>query len=275
MNYKNLVRQIISEIIQDQMTPTMKYYAFDWDDNLMYMPTSIRLTDDEGNTVGMTTRDFAEYRDLVGKEPFEYEGHTIVGPAKDAYVEFGVTYDKQFLIDAMKSPTGPAWSDFVEAVNNGSIFAIITARGHTPSILKQAVYNLIQKNMHGLNKEELVKNLRKYRDISDEEDLTDNELIKVYLGMCKWHPVSYGEGSAAKPEKLKVSAMGQFKDYVYDLSRRLQEKAYMKNRISNYFTPYIGFSDDDLKNVESMKKDFDDDSGINIYYTGGGNKTKI
>ena len=49
----------------------------------------------------------------------------------------------------------------------------------------------------------------------------------------------------------------------------------MKNRISNYFTPYIGFSDDDLKNVESMKKDFDDDSGVNIYYTGGGNKTKI
>ena len=93
--------------------------------------------------------------------------------------------------------------------------------------------------------------------------------------MCKWHPVSYGEGSAAKPEKLKVSAMGQFKDYVYDLSRKLQEKAYMKNRISNYFTPYIGFSDDDLKNVESMKKDFDDDSGVNIYYTGGGNKTKI
>ena len=275
MNYKKIVKEIISEIIQDQMTPTMKYYAFDWDDNLMYMPTSIRLTDDEGNTVGMTTRDFAEYRDLVGKEPFEYEGHTIVGPAKDAYVEFGVTHDKQFLIDAMKSPIGPAWSDFVEAVNNGSIFAIITARGHTPSILKQAVYNLIQKNMHGLNKEELVKNLRKYRDISDEEDLTDNELIKIYLGMCKWHPVSYGEGSAAKPEKLKVSAMGQFKDYVYDLSRKLQEKAYMKNRISNYFTPYIGFSDDDLKNVESMKKDFDDDSGVNIYYTGGGKKTKF
>jgi len=275
MNYKNLVRQIISEIIQDQMTPTMKYYAFDWDDNLMYMPTSIRLTDDEGNTVGMTTRDFAEYRDLVGKEPFEYEGHTIVGPAKDAYVEFGVTYDKQFLIDAMKSPTGPAWSDFVEAVNNGSIFAIITARGHTPSVLRNAVYNLIQRNMHGLNKKELVKNLRKYRDIADEEDLTDNELIKVYLGMCKWHPVTYGEGSAAKPEKLKVSAMKQFMEYVKNLSQRLQEKAFMKNKISNYFTPYIGFSDDDLKNVETMKKHFDDESGLEIYHTGGGKKTKF
>jgi hypothetical protein len=41
------------------MTPTMKYYAFDWDDNLMYMPTKIYLKDDKGNSVGMSTEDFA------------------------------------------------------------------------------------------------------------------------------------------------------------------------------------------------------------------------
>ena len=42
MNYKKIVKEIISEIIHDQMKPTMKYYAFDWDDNLMYMPTKIK-----------------------------------------------------------------------------------------------------------------------------------------------------------------------------------------------------------------------------------------
>lgn len=275
MNYKKIVKEIISEIIQDQMKPTMKYYAFDWDDNLMYMPTKIYLKDENGKSVGMSTEDFAEYRTEVGKEPFEYEGHTIVGFDEDAFRDFKVTGDKKFLVDAMKAPTGPAWDDFVEAVNNGSIFAIVTARGHTPSVLKQGVYNLIQKNMHGLNKEELVKNLRKYRDISDEEDLTDDELIKTYLEMCKWHPVSFGEGSAANPEELKVSAMRQFMEYVKNLSQRLQEKAYMKNKISNYFTPYIGFSDDDLKNVQTMKKHFDDESGLDIYHTGGGKKTKF
>ena len=275
MNYKKFVREIISEIIQDQMKPTMKYYAFDWDDNLMYMPTKIYLKDDNGNSVGMSTEDFAEYRTEVGKEPFEYEGHTIVGFDDDAFRDFKVTGDKKFLVDAMKAPTGPAWDDFVEAVNNGSIFAIITARGHTPSILKQGVYNLIQKNMHGLNKKELVKNLRKYRDISEEDDLTDDELIQTYLEMCKWHPVSFGEGSAANPEELKVSAMRQFMEYVKNLSQRLQEKAFMKNKISNYFTPYIGFSDDDLKNVQTMKKHFDDESGLDIYHTGGGKKTKF
>jgi hypothetical protein len=275
MNYKNLVRQIISEIIQDQMTPTMKYYAFDWDDNLMYMPTKIYLKDDKGKTVGMSTEDFAEYRTEIGQEPFDYEGHTIVGFDEDAFRDFRVTGDKKFLVDSMKAPIGPAWDDFVEAVNNGSIFAIITARGHTPSVLRNAVYNLIQRNMHGLNKKELVKNLRKYRDIADEEDLSDDELIKTYLEMCKWHPVSFGEGSAANPEELKVSAMKQFMEYVKNLSQRLQEKAFMKNKISNYFTPYIGFSDDDLKNVETMKKHFDDESGLEIYHTGGGKKTKF
>ena len=275
MNYKKIVKEIISEIIQDQMKPTMKYYAFDWDDNLMYMPTKIYLKDENGKSVGMSTEDFAEYRTEVGKEPFDYEGHTIVGFDDDAFRDFKVTGDKKFLVDSMKAPIGPAWDDFVEAVNNGSIFAIVTARGHTPSILKQAVYNLIQKNMHGLNKKEIVKNLRKYRDIAEEEDLTDDELIKTYLEMCKWHPVSFGEGSAANPEELKVSAMRQFMEYVKNLSQRLQEKAFMKNKISNYFTPYVGFSDDDLKNVQTMKKHFDDESGLDIYHTGGGKKTKF
>ena len=275
MNHKKVVKEIISEIIQDQLTPTMKYYAFDWDDNLMYMPTKIYLKDEDGNSVGMSTEDFAEYRSEIGKEPFEYEGHTIVGFDDDSFRDFRVTGDKQFLTDAMKAPTGPAWDDFVEAVNNGSIFAIVTARGHTPSVLKNATYNLIKKNKHGLNQQELVKNLRKYRDIADEEDMTDDELIKTYLEMCKWHPVSFGEGSAANPEELKVSAMKQFMEYVRTLSQKLQEKAYIKNKISNYFTPYIGFSDDDLKNVQAMKKHFDNESGLDIYHTGGGKKTKF
>lgn len=275
MYHKKIVKEIISEIIQDQLKPTMKYYAFDWDDNLMYMPTKIYLKDEDGESVGMSTEDFAEYRSEVGKEPFEYEGHTIVGYDDEAFRDFKVTGDKKFLVDSMRAPIGPAWDDFVEAVNNGSIFAIVTARGHTPSVLKNAVYNLIMKNKHGLNKNELVKNLRKYRDIADEEDMSDEELIKTYLEMCKYHPVSFGEGSAANPEELKVSAMKQFMEYVRNLSQRLQEKAYMKNKIGNYFTPYIGFSDDDLKNVQTMKKHFDDESGLDIYHTGGGKKTKF
>jgi hypothetical protein len=274
MNYKKVVKQIISEIIHDQMKPTMKYYAFDWDDNLMYMPTKIYTKDDKGKVVGMSTEDFAEYRTEIGKEPFDYEGHTIVGFDENPFRDFNVPGDNQFLKDAMKAPTGPAWDDFVEAVNNGSVFSIITARGHTPTVLKNAVYNLIKKNKHGISEKELVKNLKKYRELADEEDLSDDELVRSYLDMNRYHPVSFGQGSAANPEQLKVDAMKEFMTYVQNLSRQLQEKAFMKNKISNYFVPYIGFSDDDLRNVQAMKKHFDDESGLEIYHTGGGKKTK-
>ena len=274
MNYKKVVKQIISEIIHDQMKPTMKYYAFDWDDNLMYMPTKIYTKDDKGKVVGMSTEDFAEYRTEIGKEPFEYEGHTIVGFDENPFRDFNVPGDNQFLKDAMKAPTGPAWDDFVEAVNNGSVFSIITARGHTPTVLKNAVYNLIKKNKHGISEKELVKNLKKYRELADEEDLSDDELVRSYLDMNRYHPVSFGQGSAANPEQLKVDAMKEFMTYVQNLSRQLQEKAFMKNKISNYFVPFIGFSDDDLRNVQAMKKHFDDESGLEIYHTGGGKKTK-
>jgi hypothetical protein len=273
MNYKKFVKEIITEIFQEQLKPTMKYYAFDWDDNLMYMPTEIYLKDNKGKSVGMSTEDFAEYRTEIGVDSFKYKGHTIVGFDDEAFRDFRVTGDKKFLSDSMKSPIGPAWDDFVEAVNNGSIFSIITARGHTPSVLKRAVYNLINSNKHGLNKKEIVKNLKKYRELADEDELSDDELIRVYLDMCRFHPVSFGEGSAANPEELKVIAMKEFMTYVQNLSRQLQEKAFMKNKISNYFIPYVGFSDDDLRNVQTMRKHFTDKDDLKIYHTSKEGKT--
>ena len=58
----------------------------DWDDNILRMPTRLYLKDDEGNVVGMPTDHFAEYRHLIGKEPFEYEGHSIVGFDNDGLI---------------------------------------------------------------------------------------------------------------------------------------------------------------------------------------------
>ena len=58
------------------------------------MPTQIMLKTDDGNEVGMSTEDFAEYRQKIGKEPFEYKGETIVGYAENPYVNFGVEGDK-------------------------------------------------------------------------------------------------------------------------------------------------------------------------------------
>ena len=267
-------RRYIVEGIDETGTPDMKYYAFDWDDNIMTMPTKIILKDDNGKEVGMSTEDFAEYRTQIGSEPFDYEGHKIVGFAEDPFRYFGVKGDKQFIVDAMIANPGPAWPDFVEAINNGSIFSIVTARGHTPSVLKEACYNYIISNINGIDSNELVRNLEKYRDLADEENVSKREMIREYLDLCKFYPVTYGEGSATNPEEGKIKALKQFVNYVKSMSKHIQKKAFLKNKISNYFVPKIGFSDDDLKNVEVVKKHFEQDPEniIKTYSTAGGIK---
>jgi hypothetical protein len=274
-NKKNNPVSSLREGFDDAGTPDLKYYAFDWDDNLMYMPTKIILRDDNDNEVPMSTEDFAEHRHQIGKEEFDYNGHKIVGYADQPYRNFREGGDKQFKIDAMKAKTGPAWSDFVEAINNGSIFSIITARGHNPDTIKDAIYNLIVSDHQGINKDLLLKNLRKYRDISDMEDKSDMELIKDYLDMNKYYPVSFLDATGAgNPEQLKVDAMREFISYVKSQAKNLGKKLYLKNDVKNNFVPSIGFSDDDLKNVEVMKNSFEDEPMLKNYYTGKGAKTR-
>ncbi len=232
------MRKKISEGFKDEKTPDLKYYAFDWDDNIVHMPTKIILKDDKGEEVGMSTEDFAEYRHKVGKGDFDYDGHTIVGYAENPFRNFRTEGDKDFIIDSMKAKKGPAFDDFREAINNGSIFAIITARGHNPETLKQAVYNYIVNDFEGISKDELLKNLKKYRSFLGEDEMSDKELIDTYLALNKYHPVSFGdEGGATNPEEAKVKAMNDFVDYIKGMAAILNKKAWLKNvGLENYPT---------------------------------------
>jgi hypothetical protein len=276
-------RQLI-EGFKGKGTPDMKYYAFDWDDNIVHMPTKIVLKTEDGDEVGMSTDDFAEYRSKIGKEDFDYNGDIIVDFAEDPFRNFRTEGDKNFLIDAMRAKLGPAFDDFKEAINNGSIFSIITARGHNPNTLKQAVYNYIIDGFNGIDKDQLVKNLKKYRSFFDEDDMTDDELIKSYLDLNKYHPVSFNDDEgAANPEEAKVKAMEGFVSYIkkmvnkLNMTNKLNKKAFIKNDVSNNFIPEqpsIGFSDDDIKNVEVMSKHFKNkpDNIVKTYSTAGGIK---
>ncbi len=274
------MRKEFTEGFKGEGSPDLKYYAFDWDDNIVHMPTKIILKTDDGDEIGMSTEDFAEYRSQIGKGPLEYKGKTIVGFADNAFRNFRTEGDENFIVDAMKAKVGPAFNDFKEAINNGSIFAIITARGHNPNTIKKAIYNYIQTGFNGIDKKQLVKNLRKYRDFVDEEDLSDNELIKTYLSLNKYHPVTFGQGSAANPEELKVIAMDDFVSYIQGMAALLNKKAYLKKDIRNRFIPAkpsIGFSDDDPKNVEVMKKHFEDkpEKLVKTYSTATGTKKEV
>ena len=262
------------ENFKEEVTPELKYYAFDWDDNILTMPTKIILQDENGEEVGMSTEDFAEYRVKLGVEPFEYKGKTIVGFADDPFRFFGTKGDKRFIIDAMMAKEGPAWDDFVEAVNGGSIFSIVTARGHSPLAVRRAIENMIESNFKGISKKELVKNLRKFRNISGEEDMSDSELIDAYMDMNKYYPVTFGAGSAQSPEKGKVDALREFQRYVKYIAGQLNKPILFKDDISNRFIPKIGFSDDDLRNLEKVKHELskDPENIIQTISTHGGEK---
>jgi len=280
MNLKQIIRKnliSLSEGIEDG-NPDLKYYAFDWDDNIVTMPTQIMLQSEQGGEVGMSTEDFAEYRQRIGGEPFEYKGEMIVGYSENPYRNFGVEGDKRFIVDSLLAEPGPSWNDFVECINGGSIFAIITARGHTPSVLKDAIYNMIVTNHNGINLQTLVNNLKKYRDLSGEVLKDDQLLIKEYLDMCKYHPVTYGKGSASNPEEGKIEALREFISYVKYQSQKLGQKVSFTNDVKNNFVPQIGFSDDDPGNIESIKKFLDkeyEESPVKTYLTKGGDKLEV
>jgi hypothetical protein len=244
------MKVILVENFKEETTPDIEYYAFDWDDNIMIMPTQIILMDENGDEVGMSTEDFAEHRHQIGKETFEYKGKMIKGFAPDPFRFFSTKGDKRFIIDSILAKPGPAWDDFVKAVNNGSIFSIVTARGHSPLVIRQAIENMIELNFKGISKKELVRNLRKFRDIAGEEDMSDEQLIETYMDMNKYYPVTFGSGSAQSPEKGKLEALKEFESYVKYISEYLHKQGFLKNKISNRFIPKIYFSDDDKKNLE-------------------------
>lgn len=275
------MKKEFTEGFKGEGTPDLKYYAFDWDDNIVHMPTKIVLKDDNGDEIGMSTDDFAEHRHHIGKKPFEYKGSTIVGYAENPFRNFRTEGDKDFLVDAMRAKVGPAFDDFREAINNGSIFSIITARGHNPNTLKEAVYNYIIDGFNGIDKDELIKNLKKYRSFVGEEEMTDDELIKSYLELNKYHPVSFGDDKgASNPEEAKVRAMEDFVSYIKGMAAVLNKRAYLKKDIGNKFVPAkptIGFSDDDPKNIEVMQKHFKNkpDNIVKTYSTAGGTKKEV
>ena len=283
MSLHKIVRQnllsLVNEGLDPNKIPDHKYYAFDWDDNIMNMPTKIMLVDENGVEVGLSTEDFAEYRHILGKEPFVYDGKNIVGYAEGPFRFFREGGDQQFLKDVLLASFGPSWDDFVECINGGSIFSIITARGHNPNILKQAVYILIKNDIGGIDQEKLVQSLKDYREIAGEEMKGDDTMISDYLDMCRFYPVSFGTGAEANPEEGKINALREFIGYVKQLSQQIGGKVLFKNDVTNNFViPKIGFSDDDLKNIEKVKeflnKEFGKQSPVQTYLTKANTKIK-
>jgi hypothetical protein len=73
--------------------------------------------------------------------------------------------------------------------------------------------------------------------------------------------------------------MRSFITYCKELAKEIGEKAFFKNDVTNQETvPSIGFSDDDLKNVEKMKEFLSseyEESPVKTYLTKGNIKKEL
>ena len=150
---------------------------------------------------------------------------------------------------------------FADCINTASIFAIITARGHHPNTLKTAVKLMIQQEYapsggKKIDKVLFLENLNKFVQITKKQ--IEGDPIDYYLSMCEFHPVSYEDKSAprpdniskaATPEQAKVKALSGFINNVKSLAKNLRNIRQLRGRLRGTRLD-ITFTDDDKKNIE-------------------------
>lgn len=266
--------------IKENSNLELSYYAFDWDDNILHMPTKILMdkkVGEEWEPVEVSTAQFAEVRN--DKENYRLRNDN----PTEAFSEFrdtGSRGSEAFLEDTKKAISSksfaPSWDAFIKCLSEGSIFSIITARGHEPESIRTGVEYIIDNvltKMPSLNPgfsmaDEMFQHLKKYQYIfgtkESDKDMhlkgqpSENPLIMRYLDTCSYYGVSspsfakeFGEGSASNPEVAKEMALDFFVDECNEFGKRIGAKSVS-----------VGFSDDDPKNVEHVQKFFKEKSPI-------------
>lgn len=257
-------------LIRQESSDTFKYYAFDWDDNLLFMPTTIIAEDSKGNLVPLSTREYSLIKEQVyNNKKAVVRGNIISKFSDDSYINFRESSDKIFLEDIKNAKLGPAFPDLVEAINNGRIFSIITARGHNPKTFSKAIKYMISEGMGGLNYYTCIDSLRNYKEANHH---TDEELYENYIeNLCKYYPVSHESlFTGGDIHEMKVDAIHDFIIHLEEQFTKFPTE--FKNKVSNNFI--IGFSDDDAKNIQTIteatfKKE------VEVYFTGSGNMKRI
>jgi hypothetical protein len=230
------------------------YYAFDHDDNILMMSTVIHMEKKEGDVWVSVTVPTSEYTS-VRKDP----NYRLLPNKEKSYSEFrddGPRGEHAFTEDVKKAVFtrnfGPAWDDFIECLTNGSLFAIITARGHEAGPLRKGYEWIIDNVLTESQLFNMYANLRKFDWLFDRNtehprflsgNPSEHPLVKKYLNHCVFAGISSPSrgGSPENPEKSKEEVLLDFKKKVNDFATSVGMSA------------KIGFSDDDLGNVKHIE----------------------
>jgi hypothetical protein len=238
-------------------------YIFDWDDNILFMPTKIKMDKNEGGNwvpIDVSTEKYAEIRTSP-----EYRLRN--NKPSVAFEDFQLT--NSFLSDTVEAISNksyaPSFEKFKESLVHGSKFAINTARGHTPETLKRGVKTFIDLVLSDEEEEMMVNSVRKNipQHITSHEQLktdtlNNDQIIDLYLEeFGEYYPVSSEEfgkrfgldtlGNAANPEHAKKVAIEHFTQKVLRNVQKLVDSGH-------YTKVSVGFSDDDIRNVRASEE---------------------
>ena len=238
----------------------LKYYSFDFDDNLLFTETKIHLEKYNNGHWFPISLSTAEFRTARHDDRYRvYE---------DYIISFGDFFDEgergeqafiEDIIDSVKGKRfGPSWKAFIKCITSGNIFSIITSRGHKSRTIKNGIKYIIDNVLSEKQKQTMYANCLKFAYIfkGDGADiyektytgkLSHTKLINKYLDACEFFGVSsdefidrFGIIDRTKPEISKAIAMKFFVEKIHKYSLKINSRL------------KLGFSDDDIKNIEHM-----------------------
>ena len=241
----------------------LKYYMFDWDDNILHMPTRIHLerkTARGWRPYNVSTARFARIRrEMKGLRPLDGDWDR----AFSDFYDVGRRGAEPFLDDTRKAlkpiiqgeaKGAPSFNKFRKALVEGRLFAIITARSHGAEAIRKGVEYFIAQVLTPAEKRRMLRHLRGYIAYFDghPDALTDQQVLEQYLDLCRYRGVTSPEfqqlmgrklGGSESPEEAKQFAIRDFVRHAIGLVRQRRNKMPIS----------IGFSDDDRKNVDSVE----------------------
>lgn len=241
----------------------IEYFCYDIDDNLLHMPTKINMINlKTGNKEPVSSERFAEIRN--DRENWAY--------AENAFIEFrdygprGPEGFKEDVIYAVRHKQfSPSWNKFISTLENGYLFALITARGNSPRSFRMGIEWIIDNYLSKQQKYTMYNNLLKYVKLFDNINSSDDyprllhnydnfsqcKLVSQYLDNCDYYGVSnpdfvekYKISGAESPEKGKEIALKKFISKVKKMANSIGAKV------------SIGMSDDDIRNILHIEKVF-------------------
>jgi len=245
----------------------LKYYIFDWDDNILHMPTRIhlerRLQDGTWVPHLVSTSLFAVIRnDSVNYRPPE-------GDWKKAFCEFrdfDGDDESMFLKDARlaidhllsgQTAPPPSFNTFKQSLIEGRIFAIVTARGHRSITLERGVRLFIDRVLTANERATMLSNLRGYVVSYDGANanaaMSDEQILDYYLSLNKYHAVTSPqfeqlvEGRVQQYNQSEARKQFAIRDFIEHLFTIIE-------RIGVHKPISVGFSDDDPANIRAVEE---------------------